>query len=191
MASLTVRKLDEMLKSRLRMRAAANGRSMEEEARVILREALDNIRRGRWAISPSKSSEPGTASSLRPTRRLCRASRPVLKTLTLKQRVIILDTNVISELMRPSPEPRVLRWLGTQPLEEIATTSINLAEIRYGLARLPDGRRRRDLETRFDTSHRAALGPGCSTSTAPPPNSMAIWPRCAKVRGGGSKVLTD
>jgi plasmid stability protein len=40
MASLTVRKLDETLKSRLRMRAAANGRSMEEEARVILREAL-------------------------------------------------------------------------------------------------------------------------------------------------------
>jgi plasmid stability protein len=40
MASLTVRKLDEMLKSRLRMRAAANGRSMEEEARVILGEAL-------------------------------------------------------------------------------------------------------------------------------------------------------
>ena len=40
MASLTVRKLDEMLKRRLRMRAAANGRSMEEEARVILREAL-------------------------------------------------------------------------------------------------------------------------------------------------------
>jgi len=41
MASLTVRKLDEKLKSRLRMRAAANGRSMEEEARVILRDALE------------------------------------------------------------------------------------------------------------------------------------------------------
>jgi predicted nucleic acid-binding protein len=64
--------------------------------------------------------------------------------------MIVLDTNVISELMRPSPEPLVLRWLETQPLESLATTSINLAEIRYGLARLPDGRRRRDLETRFD-----------------------------------------
>jgi plasmid stability protein len=41
MASLTVRKLDEKLKIRLRMRAAANGRSMEEEARVILHEALE------------------------------------------------------------------------------------------------------------------------------------------------------
>ena len=41
MASLTIRKLDETLKSRLRMRAAAHGRSMEEEARVILREALE------------------------------------------------------------------------------------------------------------------------------------------------------
>ena len=65
--------------------------------------------------------------------------------------MIVLDTNVISELMRASPEPRVLRWLETQPLEALATTSINLAEIRYGLARLPGGRRRRDLETRFDT----------------------------------------
>jgi predicted nucleic acid-binding protein len=64
--------------------------------------------------------------------------------------VIILDTNVISELMRPSPEPLVLQWLRMQPLAEIATTSINLAEIRYELARLPDGRRR-DLETRFET----------------------------------------
>ena len=65
--------------------------------------------------------------------------------------MIILDTNVISELMRPTPEPLILQWLRAQPLAEIATTSINLAEIKYGLARLPDGRRRRDLETRFET----------------------------------------
>ena len=40
MASITIRKLDDEVKSRLRMRAAGNGRSMEEEARVILREAV-------------------------------------------------------------------------------------------------------------------------------------------------------
>ena len=73
--------------------------------------------------------------------------------------MIILDTNVISELMSPSPEPLVLQWLRTQPLGEIATTSINLAEIRYGLARLPNGRRRRDLETRFDTFASRGFGP--------------------------------
>lgn len=73
--------------------------------------------------------------------------------------MIILDTNVISELMRPSPEPLVLEWLRTRSPEEIATTSINLAEIRYGLARLPDGRRRRDLETRFDTFAARGFGP--------------------------------
>ena len=41
MASITIRKLDDEVKTRLRVRAAANGRSMEEEARVILREAVD------------------------------------------------------------------------------------------------------------------------------------------------------
>lgn len=41
MASLTIRKLDETLKNRLRMRAAAHGRSMEEEVRIILRETLE------------------------------------------------------------------------------------------------------------------------------------------------------
>lgn len=41
MASITIRKLDDAVKAKLRVRAAANGRSMEEEARVILREAVE------------------------------------------------------------------------------------------------------------------------------------------------------
>jgi predicted nucleic acid-binding protein len=63
--------------------------------------------------------------------------------------VIILDTNVISEIMRGSIDPKVSAWLGTQPLSTLATTAINLAELRYGLARLAFGRRRRDLESRL------------------------------------------
>jgi toxin FitB len=63
--------------------------------------------------------------------------------------MILLDTNVISELMRPGPELAVLQWLATQPIAELATTTINLAEVRFGLARLPFGKRRRDLETKF------------------------------------------
>jgi hypothetical protein len=63
--------------------------------------------------------------------------------------MIVLDTNVISEVMRPRPSVAVLAWLAGQPLSELATTTINVAEIRFGLARLPFGRRRRDLETRF------------------------------------------
>lgn len=64
--------------------------------------------------------------------------------------MIILDTNIISEVMRATPEPAVVRWLDKQPVRQLATTTINLAEIKRGLARLPVGQRRRGFETRFD-----------------------------------------
>jgi toxin FitB len=63
--------------------------------------------------------------------------------------MIMLDTNVLSELMRPGPEPQVLAWLRRQPMTQLGTTTINIAEVKYGLARLPAGQRRRDLEKRF------------------------------------------
>lgn len=63
--------------------------------------------------------------------------------------MIVLDTNVVSEAMKPAPDARV--WLGAQELEELATTAITLAEINYGLRRLPKGRRRDDLRARFRT----------------------------------------
>jgi predicted nucleic acid-binding protein len=56
--------------------------------------------------------------------------------------VIILDTNVVSELMRPEPSPQVSAWVRGRDRRELRTTSITLAEIRYGIARLPDGRRK-------------------------------------------------
>jgi len=65
--------------------------------------------------------------------------------------MIILDTNVISEAMRANPNPIVLDWLRAQPIVELATTTITLAEIRYGLAHLRFGTRRRDLETKFNS----------------------------------------
>jgi predicted nucleic acid-binding protein len=65
--------------------------------------------------------------------------------------MIILDTNVISEIMRANPALVVLDWFRTYAFAELATTTINLAEIRYGLARLPFGRRRHDLEARLDS----------------------------------------
>ena len=63
--------------------------------------------------------------------------------------MIILDTNVISEVMKPAPHAGVMAWLRKQLLEELATTAITLAEINYGLRRLPHGRRRGDLEARL------------------------------------------
>jgi predicted nucleic acid-binding protein len=63
--------------------------------------------------------------------------------------VIVLDTNVISEVMRPLPSAAVLAWLRSMPLHELATTTICVAEIGYGLARLPYGRRRTQREAAF------------------------------------------
>lgn len=64
--------------------------------------------------------------------------------------MIILDTNVLAELIRPSPAPEVKGWLREKAGEEpLVTTAITIMEIEYGLARLPEGARRKDLEERF------------------------------------------
>ena len=60
--------------------------------------------------------------------------------------MIILDTNVLSELMRPNPSPRVVTWVAKQPAEaELVTTSITEAEIFYGIELLTKGKRRKGL----------------------------------------------
>ena len=59
--------------------------------------------------------------------------------------MIVLDTNVLSELLRPSPEPTVLAWLAEQPSASLFTTAVSQAEILYGIRLLPSGNRRRRL----------------------------------------------
>ena len=59
--------------------------------------------------------------------------------------MIVLDTNVISELMRREPDPNVMRWIAQQPVAGLFTTTLTQAEIFYGLELLPEGRRRDDL----------------------------------------------
>jgi len=56
--------------------------------------------------------------------------------------MIVLDTNVVSELMRPAPDAQVVGWIRRQAAEELRTTAITLAEIVYGIEQLPEGRRR-------------------------------------------------
>jgi len=60
-------------------------------------------------------------------------------------RAIVLDTNVISELARLAPDPGVLSWLDSLEISDVATTAVTAAELRYGVARLPDGHRKREL----------------------------------------------
>ncbi len=63
--------------------------------------------------------------------------------------MIILDTNVLSALMRKVPEAAVVAWVDRQPAESVWITSITLFEARLGLALLPAGRRRQRLEAAF------------------------------------------
>ena len=63
--------------------------------------------------------------------------------------MILLDTNVVSEAMKAAPATEVMAWLRARPLQDLAISAVTLAEIRYGLARLPEGRRRLALEQRF------------------------------------------
>lgn len=59
--------------------------------------------------------------------------------------MIVLDTNVVSELMRAEPAHGVRTWLQANSGDGLYTTAITVAEIRYGIARLPPGRRRESL----------------------------------------------
>lgn len=63
--------------------------------------------------------------------------------------MIILDTNVLSALMRTAPDEAVVAWLDRQAADSIWLTSITVFEVRFGLAVLPAGRRRQALEAAF------------------------------------------
>jgi len=56
--------------------------------------------------------------------------------------VILLDTDVLSELMRPTPDPHVVRWLDARPAGEVWISAVTIAEIRLGFLRLPAGKRK-------------------------------------------------
>lgn len=63
--------------------------------------------------------------------------------------MIVLDTHVISEMFRPTPAPRVIEWVASLT-DDVAITSVTLAEILAGVRRLPDGRRKETLAARID-----------------------------------------
>lgn len=60
--------------------------------------------------------------------------------------MILLDTNILSELMRPKPNPRVIQWLDAQREWDMWISAITVAEIRLGISLLPDGKREQSLE---------------------------------------------
>ena len=64
--------------------------------------------------------------------------------------MILLDTNIVSAIMAPSPPRIVVDWLNGQETVTLYLSTITIAEIGYGLWILPDGKRRRALEDRFE-----------------------------------------
>lgn len=167
MAPLTIRDLDEGTKAHLRIQATRHGRPMEEEARTIdpsLRHRSPASRHC-WqgpgqshpcTLRPARRHGAGAARTLLPAnpsrvRERCgagvlRQSVPVKGGLA----VVVLDTTVISELMRPEPEPKVLAWADGLEPEAVAITAMNEGKILHGLAGLPDGRRKQHLHQTWD-----------------------------------------
>ncbi len=65
--------------------------------------------------------------------------------------MILLDTNVVSEPLRPAPDARVIEWIDAQQLETLFLSAITVAELRAGVALLPAGRRRTGLQESLET----------------------------------------
>ncbi|MGN6848831.1 MAG: type II toxin-antitoxin system VapC family toxin [Sphingomicrobium sp.] len=102
--------------------------------------------------------------------------------------MILLDTNVVSELMKDAAEPMVEQWF-VRNEEETVLPAIALAELCYGVARLQDGRRRRHLEARL-TEWR--LKYAVRTLAFGPSAAMRFGPMLAAVVAGGrAMTLAD
>ena len=69
--------------------------------------------------------------------------------------MILLDTNVVSEPMRPNPDPKVLDWLDAQAAESLYLSTVSLAELLLGIESLPAGKRRKTLAQTFQEQVKA------------------------------------
>lgn len=104
--------------------------------------------------------------------------------------MIVLDTNVLSELMRAQPEARVVEWLDSQNAAAMALTAITVAEILYGIEHMPDGRRRRAFATiaadMFETEFAGRILPFDSLAA-----TYYAEPTAMRVRAGRPIHLAD
>lgn len=66
--------------------------------------------------------------------------------------MILVDTNVISETVRQQPDPAVVRWMDAQSIETLYLSAVTVAELRYGIAVLPEGRKRQVLHNGLEQS---------------------------------------
>jgi predicted nucleic acid-binding protein len=73
--------------------------------------------------------------------------------------VILLDTIIVSEPLKPNPEPRIIAWLDNQAIETLYLPSTGLAELLAGLERMPDGKRKRELTDGLTQLISTMIGP--------------------------------
>ena len=141
MAQFVVRNLDDDLKARLKRRARLNGVSMEEEVRRILQRAVVGEPPGSAALGSRMAARFFRDRS---RRAVARAAWPGSERDGFGV-LILLDTNVLSELMQRQPEPTVIAWLDAQAADSLWLTSVTLFEAQFGIAALAAGRRKDSL----------------------------------------------
>ena len=71
--------------------------------------------------------------------------------------MILLDTNVVSEPLRPEPDTAVIAWIDAQPLEALFLSAITVAALRAGVALLPAGKRRSGLQQNQEKRKRLGM----------------------------------
>ena len=96
--------------------------------------------------------------------------------------MILLDTNVVSETMRPRPSVRVLDWLDAQRITQVFVSSVTQAEMLLGVALLPAGKRRADFSKMVDGLFNQDFAHRCL------PFDQAAAPLFAKVVAGRNKA---
>jgi predicted nucleic acid-binding protein len=102
--------------------------------------------------------------------------------------VIILDTNVLSALMRDRPDAAVIAWLDEQPAESIWTTAITVLEVRTGLELLRTSRRRTQLESAFDQLLRDDLDGRVLAFDTAAANAAGVAVAAAQRRGKSAEI---
>lgn len=104
--------------------------------------------------------------------------------------MIVLDTNVVSELMKAEADTMVLAWTDAQPGDDLWVTAVTAAELFFAVARLPDGRRRQELAARVVRMLDVVLGGRCASLTsASAPHYGAI--SAQRQRAGRSLAVPD
>lgn len=99
----------------------------------------------------------------------------------------LLDTNLLSELMRPAPSRTVLAWLDGQPTGEVWISAVTVAEIRIGLELLPEGRRRDRITAIADAMLREDFGDACLPFDA---TAAAVYAAIVASRTRGGRPIS-